>query len=107
MRPDGAGDSSAESIDPAEAFTGRVSGERAPFALPTVAASAPVLRDLAAQMREVRAATDDRDLRAVLDGILDGRAPLSTLLSAGVLPEPPAEMPAGLREFLDTNREIQ
>ncbi|MCT1394337.1 hypothetical protein M4D51_01185 [Microbacterium sp. p3-SID338] len=58
-------------------------------------------------MREVRAASDDPHLRAVLDGILDGRAPLSTLLSAGVLPAPPAVMPQGLRALLEMNEENQ
>lgn len=107
MRADGAADHGADMLDPFAAFAGRVNGGRAPFALPTVAASAPVLLELSKQMREARAASDDPRLRAVLEGILDGRAPLSTLLSAGVLPAPPAVMPQELRELLERNEEKQ
>lgn len=107
MRPDAEANQSSEPLDPDAAFAGRVSSERAPFALPTVAASAPVLVQLARQMREVRAGTDDPNLREVLDAILNGRAPLSALLIDGVLPTPPAVMPDTLRELLETNRETQ
>lgn len=98
---------SSEHLDPEAAFAGRVSSERAPFALPTVAASAPVLVQLTRQMREVRDSTDDSKLREMLDRILSGRAPLSALLAGGVLPAPPAVMPDTLRELLETNGEAQ
>lgn len=107
MRPDADTSGSSEHLDPDAAFAGRVSSERAPFALSTVAASAPVLVQLTRQMREVRASTDDPNLREVLDRILNGRAPLSALLGEGVLPTPPAVMPDTLRELLETNGETQ
>ncbi|MDN3444198.1 hypothetical protein [Microbacterium sp. APC 3901] len=107
MRPDAGANRSSEHLDPDVAFAGRVSSERAPFALPTVAASAPVLVQLTTQMREARDSTDDPDLRGVLDRILQGRAPLSALLAGGVLPTPPAAMPDTLRELLETNGETQ
>lgn len=84
-----------------------MSSERAPFALPTVAASAPVLVQLTRQMREVRDRTDDPNLREVLGGILNGQAPLSALLARGVLPAPPAAMPDALRKLVETNGETQ
>lgn len=107
MRPDAEAHSGSEPLDPDAAFAGRVNSERAPFALSTVASSAPVLVQLARQMREVRAGSDDPQLREVLDGILNGRAPLSTLLASGVLPSPPAAMPDALRELVETSEETQ
>ncbi|WP_341956396.1 hypothetical protein [Microbacterium sp. LWH13-1.2] len=107
MRPDADANSGSEPLDPDAAFAGRVNSERAPFALSTVASSAPVLVQLARQMREVRARSDDPQLREVLDGILDGRAPLSAVLANGVLPSPPAAMPDALREIMETNEETQ
>ncbi|KQQ62402.1 hypothetical protein ASF63_18690 [Microbacterium sp. Leaf320] len=97
----------SEPLDPDAAFAGRMDSERAPFALSTVASSAPVLVQLARQMREARATSDDPHLREVLDGILNGRAPLSMLLASGVLPAPPAAMPDALRELVETNEETQ
>jgi hypothetical protein len=107
MTLDPAADRNPEPLDPDAAFAGRVSSERAPFALSTVAASAPVLVQLARQMREVRAGTDDPQLRDVLDGILNGRAPLSALLADGVLPAPPSAMPDTLRKLWESNEEAQ
>lgn len=94
-------------LDPETAFAGRVDSERAPFALPTVAASAPVLVELAREMRDVRARTDDPRLQEVLDGILSGGAPLSSLFTSGVLPAPPEAMPDALRKIVETNEEAQ
>lgn len=105
MTPDADANPTPERLDADAAFAGRVDAERAPFSLSTVAASAPVLVQLTKQMREVRARTDDPELRGVLDGILNGRAPLSTLLADGVLPTPPAAMPDTLRKLLDENGE--
>lgn len=99
MTQEGEANPSAAQSDPEAAFAGRVDSERAPFALPTVAASAPVLVQLASQMREVRARTDDPHLREVLDGVLNGRRPLSALLADRVLPDPPEEMPDQVREL--------
>ncbi|WP_431074422.1 hypothetical protein [Microbacterium phyllosphaerae] len=107
MTPGAEANRSSEPLDPDAAFAGRMNSERAPFALSTVAASAPVLVQLAKQMREVRATSDDPKLNEVLDGVLNGRAPLSTLLASGVLPAPPAAIPDALRELVETNEETQ
>lgn len=92
-------------LDPDAAFAGRIHAERAPFSLSTVAASAPVLVQLSDDMRRLRASTDDPRLREALSGVLDGRAPLSSLLADGVLPRPPAQMPAALKTMLDVDEE--
>lgn len=107
MRPDAEANRSSEQLDPDTAFAGRMNSERAPFALSTVAASAPVLVQLSRQMREVRDGTDDPTLREVLDRILNGRAPLSELLAGGVLPTPPSVMPDTLRDLLETSEETR
>lgn len=92
-------------LDPDAAFAPLVSEERAPFALPTVASSAPVLVQLSREMRGLRDSTDDPKLREALTGVLEGRTSLASVLSSGVLPEPPTEMPEGLRLILETNEE--
>lgn len=97
--------SADEQLDPDAAFAGRVSDERAPFSLPTVAASAPVLIQLSREMRSLRDSTDDPTLREALTGVLDGRTSLSSIFSSGVLPEPPTEMPEGLRLILEADEE--
>ncbi len=107
MTTDAARNPGFDRLDPEAAFAGRVDSERAPFALSTVAASAPVLVELAREMRDVRARTDDRRLREVLDGILSGSAPLSSLFTSGALPAPPKVMPDALREIVKTNEEAQ
>lgn len=105
MTSDAESDQIAEALDPDAAFAGRTDSARAPFSLATVASSAPVLVQLADQMRGMRAHTEDQNLRSVLDDILNGRAPLSGLLAGGVLPTPPAAMPDTLRELLETDGE--
>ncbi|WP_159500950.1 hypothetical protein [Microbacterium sp. 18062] len=92
-------------LDPDAAFAGRVDGERAPFSLSTVAASAPVLVQLSDDMRRLRASTDHPRLREALSDVLAGRAPLSSLLAAGVLPAPPAQMPEALKTMLEADEE--
>ncbi|MDF2491760.1 MAG: hypothetical protein K0Q58_338 [Microbacterium sp.] len=94
-------DAHEETRDPEAAFAPQRGDERAPFSLPTVAASAAILRDLQRDLTAAREASQDPAVRAAFDAVLDGRAPLASLLREGVLPAPAAlDLDDAVSDFL-------